>query len=377
MSTAALPKSSCAAVLVEYGSPLELRELPVPELEPGALLVKTEVTTICGTDVHLCAGELAVMNTPLPVVPGHEFVGRIVAFGAGADKDSVGQSLEVGDRIVWEHEVCGQCFACTIEQRPELCANRRYYMFTDVTDSPYLMGGFSEYVYVFPKSGRLRVPDEVKSEWAAASSCAQRTVMNAFERLPKIEPWDTVVIQGTGPLGLFAVLAAKRAGAGKIIAVGGPEERLNLAREYGADHLIPVEGTDPETRQREVAAVAERDGADVVMEFSGAPGAFSEGLSMLRRGGTFVVVGQVSDHEEAIVASRLTKNRTTILGSWSGGIKQYWQALQFIRRTCGEVDYDRLISGRYELGDVNEALANMASYSEIKAAVYPNGIHCS
>jgi threonine dehydrogenase-like Zn-dependent dehydrogenase len=95
---------------------------------------------------------------------------------------------------------------------------------------------------------------------------------------------------------------------------------------------------------------------------------------MVRRGGTYVVVGQVTDFEDPIVPSKITQNRTTILGSWSGGIKHYWQALEFMRRTCGEVDYGRMISGRYELDDVNTALANMASFSEIKAAVYPNGV---
>lgn len=369
-----LPTTSRAAVLVEYGQPLEQRELPIPKLEPGALLVKTEVCTICGTDVHLCHGNLAVMNTPLPVIPGHEFVGRIVAMGSGADRDSVGEDLRVGDRVVWEHEVCGSCLACTVQKQPELCSNRRYYMFTDCTQPPYLLGGFSEYVYVFPKSGRLRVPDEIKSEWAAAAACALRTVMNGVERVGRIEPWETVVVQGTGPLGLFAILSAKRSGAGKVIAVGGPADRLDLAQEYGADGIVPVEGTSVEERQAQVAELTAGAGADIVMEFSGARGAFSEGLRMARRGGRYLVVGQVTDFEDPIVPSDITKNRTTILGSWSGGISHYWQGLQFMRQTMGYVDYDKLISGRYGLDDVDLALQNMASFAEIKAAVYPNGI---
>jgi L-iditol 2-dehydrogenase len=370
----ALPTESRAAVLTAYAEPLELREIPVPrEIEPGALLVEVEVTTICGTDVHLCAGKLETVNAELPIIPGHEFVGRIVAMGAGADRDAIGTPLAVGDRIVWEHEACGACPACSVQLAPELCPNRRYYMFMDCTKPPYLVGGFSQYCYVFPKSGRLRVPDEVDSDWAAASSCALRTVMHAFERLGRIAPWETVAIQGTGPLGLFAILAAKRSGARSVIAIGGPQERLDLARDYGADELVGVEGTDPESRREQVLALT-GTGPDVVMEFSGAPGAFSEGLGMLRRGGRYVVVGQVGGFEDPVRPSLITTKQATVIGSWSASIAHYWQALEFLRLTAADVDYGRMISGRFGLEDATLALQRMSDLLEIKAAIYPSGV---
>jgi L-iditol 2-dehydrogenase len=218
------------------------------------------------------------------------------------------------------------------------------------------------------------VPDEVASDWAAASSCALRTVMHAFERLGRIAPWDIVTIQGTGPLGLFAILAAKRAGARSVIAIGGPEERLEVARDYGADELVPVEGSDPASRREQVLELTSGVGPDVVMEFSGAGGAFSEGLGMLRRGGRFVVVGQVGGFEDPVLPSLITTKQATVIGSWSASIAHYWQALQFIRLTAADVDYDRMISGRFALEDADLALQRMGALQEIKAAIYPAGL---
>jgi L-iditol 2-dehydrogenase len=372
-----IPRFSRAAVLTAYGEPLEIRELPVPtDIEVGALLVKIEATTICGSDVHLWTGELEAThpNVPLPIIPGHEFVGTVVRAGEGTERDSVGNRLVVGDRIVWEHEPCGHCRACTVDREPALCENRRYYMFQRCTEPPYLMGGFSEYCYVFPRSGRLRVPDDVKTEWAAASACALRTVLAGFERLGRIGHWERVVIQGSGPLGLFATVAASRAGAKEVIVVGDPENRLALAGAYGATEVISVSDTDPEQRDAAVGELTEGRGADVVIEVSGAPGAFLEGLGFVRRGGRFLVVGQVGPHRDMLASSIITKKQVAILGSWSAGIAHYWQALELLQVTAGDVDWDAMVSGRFPLEEATTALERMRDFQEIKAAIYPSGV---
>src|SRR5688572_30159950 len=111
MTRAALPETTEAMLLTDYEKPLERRRIPVPDsLEPNSLLVEVEVTTLCGSDVHMWDGSLGrVMNMRLPVILGHEFVGRIVAMGENSELDSVGQPLAVGDRVVWTHEACGSC----------------------------------------------------------------------------------------------------------------------------------------------------------------------------------------------------------------------------------------------------------------------------
>jgi threonine dehydrogenase-like Zn-dependent dehydrogenase len=373
----ALPDHCKAAVLNAYKEPLEIRDVRIPsEIEPGALLVKIEATTICGSDVHLWTGELEAThpNVPMPVIPGHEFTGSIVRFGAGAERDSVGTELKIGDRIVWEHEPCGQCLPCKVRNEPSLCENRRYYMFLDCNQPPYLTGGFAEYCYVFPRSGRLKIPDEIKTEWAAASACALRTVLAGFDRLGRIGHWERVVIQGAGPLGLFATVAAKRAGAREVIVIGGPDERLAVARDYGAGEVISVETTDVPGRAAIISELTGGQGADVVMEMSGADGAFLEGVDFVRRGGRYLVVGQVGPDEARFLPSVLTKKQLAIIGSWSAGIAHYWQAFELLLAARDTVDWDRMISGRFSLNDVNEALGRMASFDEIKAVVVPGDI---
>jgi threonine dehydrogenase-like Zn-dependent dehydrogenase len=368
-----VPKTCLGAVLTAFGEPLKIMELKIPsELERGSLLVKVEAATICGSDVHLWEGALSgTLPVPLPVIPGHEFVGRIVRFGEGVERDSIGTPLALGDRIVWTHESCDECRACRVEREPSLCSNRRHYMFLRCTEYPYLTGGFAEYCYVLPKSGRLRVPDEVKSEWASAASCALRSVMQGFERLGAISAWESVVIQGSGPLGLFATAVAKNAGAGQIIVVGGPEQRLDVAKSWGADAVVSVEQYDAESRATRISELTDGRGADIVMELSGAPGAFVEGIQFARRGGRYVVIGQVGPNMDTLLPADVTKKQLTILGSWSGHTAQYWQALEFIRRTRDRFNFDLLISSRFRLDEINTAIERMRQFSEIKPVVFP------
>src|SRR4029453_978847 len=214
------PSFSRAAVLRRFAQPLTIEEIPVPqEIEAGAILVRIETCSVCGTDVHLWQGSLST-TVQLPVILGHEMVGRIVALEQDADVDSVGQRIQTGERIVWTHTSCGRCFFCTVAQQPTLCQNARRYMYERIDQFPSPLGGFSEYGYVLPDAGRIRVPDDVSDELASLSSCALRSVMNALDALEGICSSDVVVIQGSGPLGLLATAAAKVAGARRVLTIG-------------------------------------------------------------------------------------------------------------------------------------------------------------
>jgi L-iditol 2-dehydrogenase len=366
-----IPKTSRAAVLSEFGKPLTIRDVPIPEtLEPGALLVRIETASICGSDIHLSSGALAASSSQLPVILGHEMVGTVVAFSEGSEKDSIGEDLAIGDRIVFAHSSCGRCHHCTVTHQRVLCTERQLYMFTSCAEAPHLLGGFSEYCYVMPNSGRLKVPDGVKSEWASASSCALRTVVGSFDRLGKIEPWQTVVIQGTGPLGLFATAMANHMGATRLIVIGGPDGRLQVARSWGATDLISINDVpDASERQAVVSALTRGRGADIVMEFSGGRTAFDEGLDLLADGGRYVVTGQVGAHEVSFRPSRLTRGAWSLLGSYSGDTAEYWAALQFMDATKHKYDFDAMISNEYRLEDINLAMERMAAFQEIKPVI--------
>src|SRR3954465_5541807 len=163
----ALPEFSRAAVVRTFGAPIAIEQVPIPrDLEPGAILTRIEMCSICGTDVHLWQGSLAT-KVDLPVILGHEMVGRIVALGSGVDRDSAGQPIRVGDRIIWAHTSCGSCFFCAVAQEPALCQFSRRYMYESMERYPYLLGGFAEFGYVLPDAGRIRVPDDVENSLAS------------------------------------------------------------------------------------------------------------------------------------------------------------------------------------------------------------------
>jgi threonine dehydrogenase-like Zn-dependent dehydrogenase len=365
----AIPDFSRAAVLRKFKEPLTIEQVPVPrEVGSGAALVKIEACSICGTDVHLWQGSLS-LKVNLPVIIGHEMVGRVVSLGSNAGRDSVGESLRVGDRVVYTHTSCGSCYFCTTARKPTLCSNRRAYMYENMEQAPYLLGGFSEYGYVLPDAGRLKVPEEVPSELASLSSCALRSVMNAMSQLGQIEPTEVVVIQGAGPLGLLAAANAKVRGARKVILIGAPQPRLDLAREFGADVCIAVDKSTPEQRLDEVLSHTGGTGADIVMEFAGIPAAFNEGLQLVRKGGRYLMVGQLGEGKTEFQPSMIVKKNITLIGSFSGDARSYSLALQFIAKHQHNFPFEKMITGRYRLDDVNTALERMKAMQEIKPVI--------
>jgi threonine dehydrogenase-like Zn-dependent dehydrogenase len=368
-----LPSFSRAAVLRRFAAPLAIEEVPVPrEIETGALLVRIDACSVCGTDVHLWQGSLST-TIQLPVILGHEMVGRIVALGRDADYDSVGRRIGPGDRIVWTHTSCGRCFFCTVAQQPTLCQNARRYMYERIDQFPYLLGGFSEYGYVLPDAGRIRVPDDVSDELASLSSCALRSVMNAMDVLDGIGSSDVVVVQGSGPLGLLATAAAKIAGARRVLTIGAPDARLAIASEFGADDTVSIERSSPEERLEWIRTNTDGRGADIVMEFTGHADAFSEGLDLIRRGGRYVVVGQLGSGTTHVKPSLIVSKQLRILGSLSGRAKAYWKALAFLSAHQKRIPFDRMISHRYSLDEVNTAIQRMKAYEEIKPVIRPFG----
>lgn len=333
--------------------------------------MKIEVCSICGTDVHLAHGNLAI-KVNLPVILGHEMVGRVVAFGEGAQTDSVGQRLQIGDRVVWSHAYCGQCFHCTSARQPFLCSNKRMYMYESMEKAPYLMGGFSEYGYVLPRSGRVRVPDDVPDELASLSSCAFRSVMNAFDQIGAIGSSETVVIQGSGPLGILATGVAQTLGARRVITLGAPAARLSLARDFGAERVIDISEDKPfESVLDEVRSLTDGRGADLVFDFSGHPSAFAQGLDLVRSGGRYMVAGQTSKASASFLPSAITLKNVHIQGSLSADISHYHKALSFISQHQRRLPFERMITNRYGLGQVNEAIEQMSKGAEIKPLILP------
>ncbi|WP_260287163.1 zinc-binding dehydrogenase [Peribacillus aracenensis] len=370
-----LPKTCKAAVVTEYGAPIEVRDVKMPEtLEPGAMLVKIDVASICGSDVHQWEGRLG-LPLEFPFILGHEMVGIIKAFGEGVTHDSIGQELKIGDRILFTHASCGRCETCRVLKMPNACKNRKYYMMQSSEKYPYLTGGFAEYCYVFPLSPSVKIPDGVKSEWASGASCAFRTVVDGFVRIDRIGGmnWnDTLVIQGSGPLGLYATAIASTKGPKDIIVIGAPDKRLEIAKEWGATHIISIDQhPDPADRQKVIMELTNGKGADVLIEASGAIGAFVEGMGILANNGRYIVLGQVGGPEVPFAADLITKKNATIIGMLSADIDAYYKALRFIEQYRDRFDFDLMFSNTYKLNQINLAIEKMREFEEIKPLIKP------
>ena len=164
-----------AAVLTAYRAPLELREYPVPDTATGEALIRVEMAGICGTDVHLCDGEL---NIPLPVILGHETVGRIEKLGQGLQSDWRGRPLAVGDRVTWASSVvCGECHYCRLKGQPTRCVARKAYGISYCADeAPHLRGGYAQFILLRPGSAIFRIPDAVATDSVIGAGCALTTV---------------------------------------------------------------------------------------------------------------------------------------------------------------------------------------------------------
>jgi D-arabinose 1-dehydrogenase-like Zn-dependent alcohol dehydrogenase len=213
-----------AAVLPAFQAQLEIREYPDPShLAPGEALVLVEMAGICGTDVHLWLGQLPI---PTPVIFGHETVGRIERMGSPL-RDWRGESLQEGDRVCWASSIaCGECYYCRKKAQPTRCLSRKAYGISYSADeAPHLRGGYAEKILLRAGTAIFRIPDQTSTEAVVGAGCALTTAIHGIERAT-VSWGDTVVIQGSGPVGLASLAVAKQSGATRLIVVGGPPHRL-------------------------------------------------------------------------------------------------------------------------------------------------------
>ena len=354
-----------AAVVTGFREATEVRDVPMPDLEPGGMLVQVEAATLCGTDVHMWHGGPARM---LPYIPGHETSGRIVAMN-GARWDVQGRALQEGDRVLSAYRFCGHCFYCSVANQPTLCSDSIRFGRARADEPPYLLGGCAEYHYIPPGTAIISVPGEVAAPQAASAACALRTVMHGFERLGALRSHDTVVVQGSGPVGLYASAVARDRGAGRVLVIGAPRARLEVAEAWGADETLDI--TDAPGGDDRHAWVLDRTsgrGADVVIQ-AVAASVIPEGLGFLRPGGRYLSIGGGGGP----ISLPGFGQQVTILSVRSGEGRHYHQALEFLRTRGESTPFERLLSGTYALDATGEALSAMADFREVKAVVLPHG----
>jgi len=350
----------------------ELRLYPIPDLQPGAILLKVLLTEVCGTDVHLQQGRLA--GVPYPLIPGHVSIGEAVAV-SGEVRDVEGNSLKVGETLTFLDviETCGNCWYCLVAKASTRCPLRKVYGITlGADEAPGLAGGWSEYMILRAGTKCLKLKSGVTPEAFIGAGCGLPTAVHAIERAD-ITLGDRVLIQGSGPVGLSACALALLSGAGWVGVIGAPEFRLQAARDFGADFTLDVTTTTPAERLKAVRDATGGRGADIVIEASGNPHAVPEGCDLTRDGGRFVIVGQYTDHGDIPLNPHLqiNKKQLEIRGCWGSDFSHVHRAMSVLSRFGGRMDWSSLISKTYTLDDAGQALDDVANQRVVKAVISP------
>lgn len=327
----------------------EIEERPTPEPAPDEVLVAVREVGICGSDVHYYEhGQIAEYVVESPLVLGHESAGEVVATGSNVT------DLSAGDRVALEPGIpCRRCSHC---RRGEyhLCESVEF-MATPPHD-----GAFAEYV-TWPADFAYQLPESVSMR--AGALCEPLSVgIHACQR-GGVSTGDSVFVAGAGPIGQFALTAARAAGATDIIVSDLVDRKLALAEELGADRTIDVSENDPATV---IDEYTDGEGVDVVIEASGAAASIQSGFDCVRRGGTVVLVGLASEAEIPIDVLDLIDNELDVYGSFRYA-NTYETAIDLL--ADGVVDIERLVDFEADLEDIGDAFLRAMDPDIIKGMV--------
>jgi threonine dehydrogenase-like Zn-dependent dehydrogenase len=355
-----------AMVIPKPNQPLELWEFDEPKLESNSVLLKTIYADVCGTDVHLYHGKLA--GVPYPLIPGHVSVGKIDKI-RGSVKDIDGKKFQEGDMVTFldVHATCNNCWYCLVAKATTRCPNRKVYGITyGVQDG--LSGGWSEKIYLKPGTKLLRIPKNVTPEQVVTVGCGLPTAIHAIE-LARIGLTNSVVIQGSGPVGLMATALAKLSGAGTIINIGAPKKRLDVAQRLGASKIIDITKHHEKERRQIVLALTNGRGADIGIECAGHPEAVRQGLDLVRDNGRYIIVGQYTDHGTIDINPHLqiNKKHLEIRGCWGSDFSHVYRGLQVLSYFNQRFTPEIFNAKKYKLNDAGTALDDVENLRVTKA----------
>ncbi|PYM45854.1 MAG: zinc-binding alcohol dehydrogenase [Candidatus Rokuibacteriota bacterium] len=371
----AMAETARLAVFHGAGKPFEVREYPVPDPEPGAILIKVALANVCGSDLHYWRGELdyAKMGRPLPLNTGHEHVGRVAKLGPGVTTDSAGRPVAVGDRVAYRYFFpCGRCRAC-LRQRTKSCPVRQANWLVSCEAWPHFQGGFGQYFYLRPNHAVFKLPDEITDEMAAGVNCAYTQVYAGLD-LAGLRAGQIVVIQGAGGLGVYACAVAREMGAACVIVIDGVDERLELARRFGAHEIVDLrEHATPEARVKRVKALTDGWGGDIVMELVGNPKVVDEGLRMTAPEGTYLEIGNINIGWKAeFDPAWIVFGNRKILGLAHYEAEHLRGALDLMHRTLTRYPWEKVVSHKFPLEAINDAFVQQDQGHVTRAAIVPN-----
>lgn len=335
------------AAVFEGEGVLNLKEVERPAVQKGDDIIgKVELCSICGTDVHMTNVPAGYPATPGTIL-GHELVATVVEKGDGV------QGFEIGDRfVVNPNEYCGICAYCR-KNLPNECQNIQA-MGIDVD------GGFAEFVRVSEKMA-FKIPETMSNEIAAFAE-PLACVINASRKI-RVNPSESVVVIGAGPIGMIWIQLMKAAGAYPIISVEPNPVRRDYAKRCGADYVMDPTGEDTVQRVMEITEI----GADYAVDVVGSQ--IKTALDVIRKGGACVLFGNNAKASAEIAQSQITYKEARVLGTWLANAS-FDQAVKMLG--SGTLNLEFLVTHTLPLEEIHEAIDLMRRGEGVEVFVNPN-----
>ena len=350
-----IPSTMLAAVYRGCND-VRLETVPVPEIRAGEVLVRIHTCGICGTDLK----KISTGSHSAPRIFGHEMSGQIVATGAGV------ANFRAGDRVmVFHHIPCGECYYCRHKVFAQCPVYKKVGAGAGFEPSG---GGFAQYIRVMDwivRKGMVRIPDQVSYEQASFIEPIN-TCMKAVAALA-LEPDETVLVVGQGPIGIILAILAKRTGATVVTSDLYPQ-RLTISSSYGLRHNINASSDDPAKRVRELT---EGRGADAVILATAGNSLIRPAMDAARPGGRIMLFAQTQHGEVAIDPAAVCMDEKTLLGSYSASVDLQAENVSLVFE--GGIDFTRLITHRFSLEHAVQAL-ELASHpgpDSLKIVIQP------
>ena len=333
---------------------LETREYDVPDPGPGSLILDMIRANVCGSEVHICHGKHPLVGPGCVI--GHEGVGRISRIGEGADRDSTGAKLSVGDRVVATYfGACRRCPECN-NGHPNVCRNAYSGWAKQATEPPHFHGTFGTHYHVHSDQAVVKVPDSVSSKAVSSANCALSQVYYGVE-LGEVKQGQSVVILGAGGLGVCASAVASQAGA-EVYVAEMAANRLAKATEFGAHHTIDLsQANDGPGRVDLIKETVGGAGPDVVIDLTGVPDAFNEAVLSTRPTGKMISIGNISPgRTTAFDPGLFTRTGVQIRAAIRYPAPILGKAVRFIESTP-QFPWEDLVDADFALDQVIEAVA--------------------
>ena len=368
-AAASVPKTAKVSMLTG-AKKMEIREFPIPELEDDDILVKVEGAGICGTDVHEWKGDPFGL---IPVVLGHEGTGEVIALGKNVKKDTAGNPIKVGDKIVTSVTSCGDCYICRMQPaNTNLCDKQGVFGLIGHKEENPLNGWFATHMLIRDPGATYFVVNDLdlKERMILELACVCVHALERAQGAMKLNFNSKVLVQGLGPVGLVMIAVLRAAGINHIIAIDGTPMRLEMAKKLGAKTVINFREAD--TLEKRVAIVKENAngvGADFAFQCTGAPPAAKDIFEYIRRGGGLCEMGFFVNNGTYEINPHfaMCNKEINLVGSWDYSAQDYPTTVAFLRQ-CRELNIPikDLITHTFPLDQMNEAMETNVAQKGIK-----------